>query len=234
MEEKEFDQFADNYDDILTDIVIDISGQESSFFSEYKIEEIKSRSIAAADATWLDFGCGIGNTAKYIKKHFPDAKYYGIDVSGESIEVASKNYAQYGDSMHFKVYDGFHVPFDDDTFDIIFIACVLHHIMPEDRPAIMGELKRVLKPTGRIVIFEHNPYNPATMNVVRNCPFDENAVLLTPPICKKLLEECRFRDLKKCFVIFVPRKGILKKIVGIEKLLFWLPMGGQYYYTAGK
>ena len=72
------------------------------------------------------------------------------------------------------------------------------------------------------------------MKLVNNCPFDENAVPLTSLVCRDLLASCSFTDIKKRYVIFIPRKGFLKKIAGIEKVLGWLPLVGQYYMTAGK
>jgi len=98
----------------------------------------------------------------------------------------------------------------------------------------MNECKRVLKENAQLIIFEHNPYNPVTMKLVNTCPFDVNAQLLTYPVSKELLNRTGFSIKKKRYTIFIPRKGFLEKLTGIEKLLTWLPMGGQYYVIAGK
>jgi hypothetical protein len=36
-----------------------------------------------------------------------------------------------------------------------------------------------LKEDGHFIIFEHNPINPVTRHLVKNCPFDADAVLLS-------------------------------------------------------
>lgn len=227
---EEFDSFANDYRSIHTANVQGVSGQDSDYFSEYKIKELKDRSAVSGNAVWLDLGCGDGNTASFIMKYFPESEYHGIDVSAESIEVARERFA--GADVDIQSYDGAHIPYADATFDVIFTACVLHHVMPEDRPALIRECARVLKPGGHLIIFEHNPHNPVTMNLVNTCPFDENAVLLTFGICKKLLDENGFTVSKKRYTIFMPRKGFFNKLVGLEKALTWLPMGGQYYVIA--
>ena len=56
----------------------------------------------------------------------------------------------------------------------------MHHIKKKDRRRILRELFRVLKPSGRLVIFEHNTLNPVTRKLVNECPFDVDAILITP------------------------------------------------------
>ena len=36
------------------------------------------------------------------------------------------------------------------------------------------------------------------------------------------------------YTIFMPRKGLFHKMIFLEKKLFWLPLGGQYYYISEK
>lgn len=136
---KEFDKFANNYREIHTENVQKVSGADSDYFTEYKIAEI-SRFINDGKV-WLDFGCGDGNSARFILKYFPHSQYYGVDVSGESIEVAKKRNI-FG--AHFECYDGNKLPFEENTFDIVFIACVLHHIPIDLRDKLLKECFRVL------------------------------------------------------------------------------------------
>ena len=69
--------------------------------------------------------------------------------------------------------------------------------------------------------------------MVNTCPFDADAILLKP---KELKQICKKNALcgKIKYTIFVPRKGILKKLVGLEKYLSWFPLGGQYYGVFNK
>lgn len=222
----EFDDYALEYRDIHTKNVRRVSGVDSDYFCEYKIREIFDRQYIRKDSTWLDLGCGDGTTAKYIKKYFPDCKYIGIDVSQKSIEIARKRYGE--DNIAFDYYDGEKIPYEDNSFDIVFIACVLHHITPKNRPLLLQECHRVLKLGGKIIVFEHNPYNPVTRKMVNTCIFDENAILIT---ARELSDLFRMIGLegKIQYTIFFPRKKMFSSLLRLEKYFRKIPLGGQFY-----
>ena len=79
-------------------------------------------------------------------------------------------------TVRYQAYDGKTLPYDDASVDLAFAIRVMHHVAVGDRPQFASELRRVVRPGGLAVIFEHNPYNPLTQHVVRNCEFDEGAV----------------------------------------------------------
>lgn len=232
-ENDNFDEFAANYREVHTENVQKLSGKDSEYFSEYKIAELARRFDTDAQIKVLDLGCGDGISSKFFRSIFRNCSYSGIDISGESVDIAKEQYCSLG-NVTFEVYDGEHIPFEDDSFDMVFIACVMHHIKSDNHKNIISECRRVLKDQGSLVIFEHNPNNPVTMKAVNTCPFDKDAVLMKSKYLKNLMTECGLTDAKVRYTIFIPRKGILEKLVPIEKGLYWCPMGGQYYVTAKK
>lgn len=223
----EFDRFATDYREIHTQNIGKVSGVDSDYFSEYKIKELYERKNVSGQGHMLDLGCGDGNTFKYIKKYFPCMKYRGIDVSEECI-LKARGQTEENEYVEFQCYDGEKIPYEDDSFDVIFIACVLHHIRLAHRKGILKECYRVLKQKGKIIVFEHNPYNPVTMRMVNTCPFDEDAVLVKPKECKYLFSEIGMHGSIR-YTIFIPRKSFLKKLIGVEKMLGRILFGGQYY-----
>jgi SAM-dependent methyltransferase len=96
----------------------------------------------------------------------------------------------------------------------------------------MQEAKRVLKPGGKLLIFEHNPYNPLTLYIVKTCPLDENAVLLNDRTLKHLYRDSGFSDIKQEFIIFFPIDKPLFRY--LENYLKFLPLGAQYVVHAQK
>src|SRR5437762_2262635 len=81
----------------------------------------------------------------------------------------------------------------------------------------------VLVPGAPLFIFEHNPYNPLTVRVVRRIPFDEGVKLLRPYGAAELLRAAQFRVGRPRFYFFFPR--ILRCLRPIEAYLDWMPLG---------
>ncbi len=227
----DFDEFADDYRAIHGKQTNKI-GVDSEYFSELKIQQLRAEEGAAEqNVRILDFGCGDGIAEKYFPKYFPKAQITGIDVSIESIEIARKK--NYPDS-DFELFNGTRIPFEDNSFDIIFVSMVLHHIDANIHEKIFTEFKRVLKPGSRLYIFEHNPLNPVTRYFVNTCEFDKDARLVWPYKLKQKLGGLGFKNTALRFTFFFPRVGFLKKITFLENHLKWFFIGGQYYIKTNK
>lgn len=225
MDEHEFDQFAEEYRRIHASS-IRVSGEGPEFFAEYKIADVHGmviRDEIQAPRQILDFGAGVGGSVPYFQKYFGDAELTCLDVSRRSIEIGQNRFGDYANFVH---YDGHSVPLPDCTIDLVFLACVLHHIKEVEHVAVLAELHRLLRPGGSIIIYEHNPLNFLTVRAVNQCEFDRNAVLIrakdmlaTVSAAGFAVRSCRYR-------LFFPRwLGALRPI---ERLLRSLPFGAQY------
>ncbi len=97
----------------------------------------------------LEIGLGQGADAEQIVNR--GGKYSGVDLTDESVKRVKMRF-----SLHRLEYEtiersnALQLPFDDDTFDIVFSHGVLHHI-PEIKKA-QTEIARVLKPDGKLVV----------------------------------------------------------------------------------
>jgi hypothetical protein len=90
----------------------------------------------------------------------------------------------------------------------------------------------VLKPGGRIYVFEHNPRNPLVRYVIARTPIDENAILLDArEVQEGLLGSARY-ELETDYLMFMP-PGI-KFLRSFDRALAWLPLGAQYAVAARK
>lgn len=223
-----FDMIAKDYRSIH-DKNLQLTGETSEYYAEYKIKEIKP--ILTEPLRILDIGCGDGLTSVYFKKYFKNVKYYGIDISIESINVARLRNIK---SCNFQVYDGQSIPFKNKTIDCVFMSCVLHHINHKKHDDILNECYRVLIQGGKLIIFEHNPLNPITRRIVKDCVFDHDAVLLGFRKLKETIIRAGFIQLEVNFTLFLPRTNFMKKLLFIEKWFKKLPLGGQYYIVAQK
>ncbi|MGO4816212.1 class I SAM-dependent methyltransferase, partial [Cupriavidus sp. 2MCAB6] len=127
-------------------------------------------------------------------------------------------------------YEGLRLPYEEATFDVVYTICVVHHVPPAQWPAFFSELKRVLKPGGMVVIFEHNPRNPLTQRVVSNCVFDKNAVLLRSEQTRELIANAGFHDILERFIITI--LPLNKGLRSLDLMLGRLPFGAQYFVKA--
>lgn len=225
----DFDGYAKDYRRTHNE-VLRLSGTDSDYFSEQKIEEIRKKEADGFQRI-LDLGCGDGNSAVFFQKYFVGCEYIGVDTSKESISIAKSHQLTRADFIH---YNGFDIPFAGGTFDIAFVACVLHHIDSKQHERILTEVKRVLKPGGRLYVFEHNPINPVTRRVVKSCPFDEDAVLMRSSYIRKMLLRLKFQNVNIAYTIFFPRHRVFKGMLALERYLSWLPLGGQYFVRSIK
>ncbi len=228
--EQNFDSFAETYREVHTKSIKNVSGTDSFYFAEYKVKELVQFE-ENKEARVLDLGCGDGVTEVFLEKYFPLFNITGIDISEKSIEEAQKKQLK---KSAFQIYDGNQIPFAKESFDVIFVAGVLHHIDAAKQQAIVNELFRVLKVHGHLYLFEHNPVNPLTRFLVNTCVFDKGVKLLYSKKCKGLLQKSGFRIQNLIYTIFFPRTGFFKKLITLEKYIRKVPIGGQYYFRASK
>ncbi len=225
----EFDEFAVNYRKIHTDN-IKLSGADSFYFAEMRVKKLFEFEEKQT-LKLLDFGCGDGASELFFSKYFSNWFITGIDVSKKSIdEAVEKNIP----NTIFEIFNGLEINETDDSFDIVFIAGVLHHVNFSLHNILLKEIYRILKKGGRLYLFEHNPLNPLTKYLVNTCVFDKDAKLLYNSYTKKILTNGQFIVTNNFFFIFFPIISFFKKIIWLEKYLKWLPLGGKYFIRAVK
>lgn len=228
MTKQEFDAHAQSYKEVL-DQSIGFSGEDSAYFADYKIrdlcEELTRAGIDAGSALKLmDFGCGVGTSMPHARRHFERAELLGVDVSQDSLKQAR---SFYGCLASFLSLEGNKWPVQATSLDAAYAMCVFHHVEEEAHVQILSDIRDRLKPGGMMMVYEHNPYNPLTVRVVNNCPFDENAKLIRATVMAQRCRDAGYKDVKVRFRMFFP--GFLRAFRFAEGLLSWLPLGAQYY-----
>lgn len=103
--------------------------------------------------TILEAGCGTGAQTILIAPQNPRCKFVSIDQSPDSLKAAEQAVRSRGISnVTFQQADLYKLPFADRSFDGVFVCFVLEHLA--DPLAALAELRRVLKPSGRIQCIE--------------------------------------------------------------------------------
>jgi 2-polyprenyl-3-methyl-5-hydroxy-6-metoxy-1,4-benzoquinol methylase len=169
----------------------------------------------------LDVGCATGLNAEKISK-----KVYfvnGIDISHVAIEGFIKSGFE-GKQCDI-VIDG--IPYDDNYFDMVFASEVIEHIA--DTEEFMNELKRVLKPGGRIVLSTPNSsfWVYRVYALIGKTLTDVQHLGHLRFFSKKSLLSCfhnsRYKSFRiksrKIFIVFPDNVGAILKKIGLGKFL---------------
>jgi ubiquinone/menaquinone biosynthesis C-methylase UbiE len=101
----------------------------------------------------LDIGCGIGDHAMDIAKLVgPTGRVVGTDISQAMVEASVSRHSDSGLPLEFYVAPADEQPFPDHSFDCIHLERVLIYV--NDLDAAFREFRRLLKPRGRLLIYD--------------------------------------------------------------------------------
>ena len=110
--------------------------------------------LKAGDSV-LDVGCGTGTLAIVSKRRVgPTGTVHGIDASPEMIARAGEKAKKAGVEVFFKQGVVEALPFPDAHFDAVLSTLMLHHLPRKLREQCAREVRRVLKPGGRVLVVD--------------------------------------------------------------------------------
>jgi len=106
----------------------------------------------------LDIGCGNGRySIPFAKKGFD---CYGIDFSKSMIKNAKESFKKNNLKAIFKQEELTNIPFKNNYFDYIICLASFHHLNKKKQSTSLKEMKRVLKPNGKLFIAVWNKWQP--------------------------------------------------------------------------
>lgn len=140
----------------------------------------------------LDVGSGVGGTSRCLAKEF-GCRVTGIDLTDEYCRAASMLSAKTGLAhlVDYRQGDATKLPFDDQTFDVVWTEHVAMNI--PDKTRLYKEMHRVLKPGGTLAIYDvlAGPSGPVLFPVPwAHTP--DTSFLVSPTELRRLLEEAAF------------------------------------------
>ena len=144
----------------------------------------------------LDVGCGGGRTISKLANLAPEGKVCGIDYSKNCVAASSKKNHQVIEKGRVEIKHGSvsQLPFPDGVFDLV-TAVETHYYWPS-LVSDMQEIRRVLKPGGRLILVveaykqrKYDPLNGAAMRLLR-------ATYLTVREHSQLLTEAGYSEIE--------------------------------------
>jgi SAM-dependent methyltransferase len=102
----------------------------------------------------LEIGCGVGAQTVHLVTASPGARFVAVDISDSSLAAARARVAAEAPEarVEWRRADLFDLPFEDGSFDHVFLCFVLEHLREPER-ALAG-LQRVLRPGGTMTVIE--------------------------------------------------------------------------------
>ena len=126
-------------------------GWFNAFMHRYQVKAfrrlLRDESFAGADV--LDVGTGVGRWARWYAS-WPDARVTGIDIEAERLERARS----LGGGARYELMPADALTFEDGSFDVVNSVTVLQHVPHDVKRAAIAQIGRVLRPGGRVVLFE--------------------------------------------------------------------------------
>jgi ubiquinone/menaquinone biosynthesis C-methylase UbiE len=115
-------------------------------------ETLLSLSRVQTGESVLDVGCGTGSLAVAAKQRVgTDGAVFGIDASPEMIARANRKARKAAVDIAFQQAAAEALPFPDQQFDLVLSTLMLHHLPRKTRQACACEIRRVLRPGGRLL-----------------------------------------------------------------------------------
>jgi len=225
--DSDFNDYAKSYDQDLQK-ALSISGEDKNYFARGRMRWLAAwlHHSGCHPQTVLDFGCGTGSATPFIHQFLKPRQILGVDVSSESLRIASDSFA--GAGTCFEIIGE---P-NQDSFDLAFCNGVFHHIAPAMRQDALDYIFHSLRPGGIFALFENNPWNPATRYVMSRCAFDHDAITLSPPESRQRMKDAGFQIQATRFLFIFP--AFLKALRILETPLAGLPLGTQYVVIGRK
>ncbi|HYT66037.1 MAG TPA: class I SAM-dependent methyltransferase [Vicinamibacterales bacterium] len=98
----------------------------------------------------LDIGCGTGTFAILIKQSHPAVKVIALDPDPRALARARKKALRAQVDVQFVRGFADALEYPDGTFDRVFSSMMFHHVRKDEKPKVLAEVRRVLKPGGRL------------------------------------------------------------------------------------
>ncbi len=135
----------------------EIERSENPNYLQRKIEILlKEFGIKLSHKKMLDFGCGAGaSTLIFLRCGATDVT--GVEVDATLLDIATSRVNELKKKgyhlMKIEYIDGkYSMPFPNGEFDIIWAQAIMEHVLPDQRGFVLGELWRVLRKDGLLVL----------------------------------------------------------------------------------
>jgi len=192
--------------------------------------ELGKRLSLPSGAVVLDAGCGVGDVARTMATAF-NFQVTGIDILDFNLDEARQRSATagLGDRTTFQHGDYHHLDFSDESFDGVYTMETLVHA--SDAAKVLSEFRRVLRPGGRLVMFEYSRTPAEQLSPQANEAFRQVCELGAMPTWFRMNHGDMERLLKEQDFVVESSEDITKRML---PMLHAFSMIGRFPYLVGR
>lgn len=164
---------------------------------------------AAPGHAWLDLATGTADLAIELARAVPEIQVVGLDPSAQMLQIGWQKIRNLGlqDRIRLVIGSAEHLPFDDASFDGATMAFGIRNV--PDRLAALREIRRILRPTGRVAIVELS--EPPNRGLGRLARFYVHAIV--PRWGALLSGKAEYRYLQRSIAAF-PDAATFERMLG--------------------
>ncbi|MDE2665943.1 MAG: class I SAM-dependent methyltransferase [Acidobacteriota bacterium] len=107
----------------------------------------------------MEIGSGLGEILTASQRRIgAEQPYFGIDLSYQMVRRARRGLESRRPSLHFLVASALQMPFRRQCFDVVLLSHVVKYLTDPQLRQVLAQVKALLRPGGRLVLWEFRPY----------------------------------------------------------------------------
>ena len=118
--------------------------------TESALQRLVEQAQLTAGQQVLDLGCGTGALSLLAKRLRPGVEIVGLDPDAKALARARRKAERGALALRFEQGFGDSLPFPDASFDRVLSSFMFHHLETAQKPAVLREVLRVLRPGGAL------------------------------------------------------------------------------------
>jgi demethylmenaquinone methyltransferase / 2-methoxy-6-polyprenyl-1,4-benzoquinol methylase len=210
-----FDRIAGRYD-LLNSVMT------AGLHHAWRVRAADRAEVGPGDSV-LDVCCGTGDLAfELAQRVSPQGHVVGCDFSEPMLDLAREKAADRGAPVRFEWADALQLPYDAARFDAVTVGFGVRNFADRDRG--LGEMVRVLKPGGRLVILEFTEPSRPPFSTFYSLWFDR----IVPALGRLTPNPEAYSYLSESVHSFPAPQGLATKMdaAGLERIRWLLTAGG--------